>query len=63
MAASVNAPPAKGWKLVFKHGNTIKMESKGKKYRITHGVEVFDEMTDEEATRKIGEVIMWGIRN
>ena len=59
MFNSVNAKSSKGWKLVYFHSNSaFKMEMKGKKYRITHGVEVFDEMTYDEATLKLGQVMM-----
>ena len=63
MFNSVNARSPKGWKLVYFHSNSaFKMERKGKQYRITSGVEVFDEMTFDEATLKLGQVMMWHLR-
>jgi hypothetical protein len=59
---SANAPAPKGWDIVERWpALVIKLEQKNRKgyrFRVTYGLQVDDDLTYEQATRKLGEAML-----
>jgi hypothetical protein len=59
VSESAHADAPKGWDKVWSDG-FIKLEQQrapGYRFRVTYGLEVWDELTYEQATSKVGEAL------